>query len=163
MLRAFCRRRRLPFHFAPLVPPRLVRSRRGLPKRFARALVGFSLLRRLRPRGDKLRSHRRCAARLQLSHCARSLRNQSGDENQSPPAHWVGDRADWRNRCIISFLLVGFVFLCVDRLHVWCVANSHLTFRVMTASSSTFRLIAEFIISGRGASQFGQRRGFYGT
>jgi len=101
--------------------------------------------------------------RLQLSHCARSLRNQSGDENQSPPAHWVGDRADWRNRWIISFLLVGFAFRCGDRLHVWCVANSHFTFRVVAASSSPFRRNAGFTITGRGASQFGQRRGFYGT
>jgi len=60
----FCRCRRLPFQFAPKFSAGFVRSRCGLPKRFACALVGFSLLRRLRSGGDKLRSHRRRFARL---------------------------------------------------------------------------------------------------
>src|SRR6059058_3349046 len=47
MLRTFCRCRCLPFHFASLVPARLVRSRWGLPKRFACALVGFPFLCRI--------------------------------------------------------------------------------------------------------------------
>ena len=54
------------FHFLlrRQFPAGFVRSRCGLPKRSAGALVGFSLLRRLRSGGDKLRSHCRRFARL---------------------------------------------------------------------------------------------------
>ncbi len=48
-----------------------------LRERIARALVGFSFLRRVRFGRDQLRPHRGRAAGLQLSHCARGVRDQS--------------------------------------------------------------------------------------
>src|SRR5436190_5641618 len=151
MLRTFCRCRRLPFQFAPKFSAGFVRSRCGLPKRFARAFVGFSLLRRFRPGSDKLRSHRRRFARFQLSDCPSGLRNQSRDENQSPLAHRMDDRVARRNRWSVSLLLVGPTIGRSDRLHVWGNTNPYFIFRVVAASSRPFWDNAGFttIVSAR--------------
>src|SRR6266404_5836547 len=144
MLCTFCRRRRLPFQFAPQFSAGFVRSRWGLPKRLARALVGFSLLRRFRLGGDELCPDRWRVARFQLFDRAGGLRNQSGTAHCESLAHRVGDRVARRNRWPVSFLLVGPAVWSGHRLHLRRVVNSYLVYRsVASPQTDVVEALAE--------------------
>src|SRR5437660_5600597 len=148
MLLAFCRGRALTFHSAPVVSACLVRPGPRLSTRFACALVGFSLLRGVWFGRNELCAHRRRAARFQLSDRAGGLWNQSGEKNQSPLAHRLGDCMDGWNRWPLSLLLVGPAFWSSDCLHIRRAANTHLVCRALASPRET--VVAGVSQSGSG-------------
>src|ERR1043166_499520 len=129
MLWTFRNRRPSPFRPAPEFSARLLQSRRRLRKRSARALVGFSLLRRVRPRGHEFRSHRRGPARFQLPDRARRLRDQSGRFARSTSLDWLARRVTRRGRRAFFFLLGGLALGRGHRLHLWSAADFGLNCR----------------------------------
>src|SRR5437660_6264836 len=137
MLLAFCRGRALTFHSAPVVSACLVRPGPRLSTRFARALVGFSLLRGVWFGRNELCAHRWRAARFQLSDCAGGLWNQSGEKNQSPLAHRLGDCMDRWNRRAVPLLLVGLAVWSSNCLYFRRVANTHFVCRALASPRET--------------------------